>query len=132
MSTFPPLECTKVVYRTVFRKEWIRSDGSFKWQAFKPYRDDTMGVSSFIEYADIEKHADKPYFGVASVKVGRVRNCSNNECSLDVIQDQSWHANITGIPFPYQDDGSEDVKSQEKMRDMCAAVNTNASRSYVP
>jgi hypothetical protein len=132
MADFPPLECTKIVYRTVFRKEWIRKDGSFKWQMFKPYRNDQIGVSVFIEPKDIEEHPETPCFGVASVHVGKVRDCSNNEFTLDVVQDKTWHGNITGIPFHYLENDLEDTEIAERMRDCCEALRDNASRPYNP
>lgn len=132
MDSFPLLNCSKIVYRTVFREQWIRKDGSFKWQMFKPYFNDKVGISAFIEPTDIDEHSEKPYFGVASVHVGKVRDCSNDETTLDVIQDKSWHANICGIPYPYLEDGSEDARIAEKMRDVCEALRDNASRPYNP
>jgi hypothetical protein len=130
MAPFVALECPRVVFRTIFRKEWIRSDGSFKWQAFKPYRSDTLGVSTFIDLEGIKEHATQPFFGIASVKVGRVRDCSNDASILDVVQDTSWHANITGIPFPYIPDNLEDPTLAEKMRDFCTAITENAARPH--
>lgn len=131
MSTFPPLESSKEVYRTVLRKEWIRKDGSFKWQVFKPYRTDKDGISVFIEPKDIEEHSETPYFGIASVNVGRVRECSASP-ALDVIQDKTWHANITGVPYPYNDDETEDETLKTKMIELCEALANKASQPYNP
>lgn len=128
MPDFPPLECQKSVYRTVFRKEWVLGEGRFKWQAFKPYFADASGVSTFIEQADIDAHAEQPYFGVLSVKVGRTRDCSCDDFALDVVQNETWHANITGIPFHYLEDGTEDSTLKAKMLDACTALRDKAAR----
>lgn len=122
MPPFPVLECSTITFRTIFRKEWIRPDGSVKWQAFKPYLADKSGVSAFMTLADVREHSDNPFFGVMSVHVGKIRDCSNDVSTLDVVQDKAWHANIKGIPFPYLDDGTEDKSNAEKMRDFCAAI----------
>lgn len=132
MPLFTVLECPILVYRTIFRKEWIRPDGSFKWQAFKPYRTDTLGVSVFITPEDIDDHSDKPFFGIASVKVGKVRDCSTAKYAVDVVQDMEWHANITGIPYPYLEEDLEDPTIAAKMRDICTSIKDNASRPFNP
>lgn len=131
MSTFPPLDSSKEVYRTVFRKEWIRKDGSFKWQIFKPYISDRDGISVFIEPNDVDEHSETPFFGIASINVGQVRTCSTNASTLDVIQDKPWHANIHGVPYPYMDDGTEDEALKAKMVELCEAL-AKASRPYIP
>ncbi len=130
MPDFPPLDCSEVVYRTVFHKNWIKSDGSYRWQAFKPYLNDKDGVSVFIEPSDIDEHSEKPYFGIISVKVGRIRDCSTEKINLDIIQDETWHANIK-IPYHYDEDGNENMEKRRKMMDYCEAiVNSNALRNY--
>ena len=130
MPDFPPLDCSEVVFRTVFRKDWIKSDGSFRWQAFKPYLNDKDGVSAFIKPSDIDEHSEKPYFAVISVKVGRIRDCSTDKINLDVIQDKIWHANIT-IPYHYNENGNEDMEKRIEMMNYCEAiVKSDAIRKY--
>ena len=130
MADFPPLDCSRVVYRTVFRKEWIRGDGSFKWQAFKPYLNDKEGVSTFMTPQDITEHSDKPYHGIISVKVGRVRNAATDNIKLNIVQDKDWHANIT-IPYPYDVNGDDDPDRWAEMIDHCKAiVGSDALRAY--
>jgi hypothetical protein len=128
MDAFPLLECSKIVYRTVFRKGWIRENGGLKWQAFKPYLNDTDGISVFIELSDIDEQADKPYFGVVSIHVGKSRDCSNNDITVDIVQDKTWHANIKGVPYHYKEGGSEDNDLKAQMMDICEALSKKASR----
>lgn len=98
------LPCSAVVYRAMSRKDWIDQTahrvlpGAF---FRRPPAADGSGLSVDVESpSSCHKSLNKCH-GVVSLHVGRVRNLR-----LEVVVDESPHANITGVPRQ-QDDRDE-------------------------
>lgn len=98
---YPELPCNTITYRAILRKEWVKKDGSIRWQAFKPMAKDSDGVSTFLTTEACVENLLEPYFGTMSVHIGRVRDSSDEGVTLNVIQDNIYHAPIIGLPYVY-------------------------------
>ena len=92
------LPCSAIVYRAMARRKWI--DKSDKLHhvlpaAFmlRPAPKDPQGLSVDMESPRSCHRTLKECFGVVSLHVGRVR-----DLGLDVVVDESPHANVTGLP----------------------------------
>lgn len=127
MTTFPALTDETVMFRAVLEKSWIAKDGGLKWQTFKRMRKDTDGVSVFNTVENAKETLLKPFFGIASVQVGRVRESSEGADLLDVIQDAESHANITGIPYIYDKPDTEQELLKDKMIFLCRRIAERAA-----
>lgn len=130
MAEFPPLDCSKILFRAVLNPKWITKDGKLKWQNFKRRTEkDKDGVSLFFSPADATSELSEPVAGMASVHVGLVRDCPPVDESLDVVQDQVNHAVITGIPFPLgSGDEANYVVVNADMIKLCKEIAEKAGR----
>lgn len=128
MNNFPPLESEKIVFRALIYDNLIKKDGSVRWQAFKPRERDVDGVSVAFTPEDAAKQFSDPIFGMMSVYVGRVREISHEEITLDVIQDAVDHANITGIPYIWNFTGDEKIKQEDIMQFLCGQIVKKAAQ----
>jgi hypothetical protein len=113
---YPPLECSCIVYRALLRREHVDPDsGNALAAAFMRRRQvDVEGLSvSLAEQRTAEEVAASfnRCRAVVSLHVGRVRNLS-----LDVIQDEPDHANITGVPYPDDDPDTAEYFAGELAR----------------
>lgn len=89
------LDCSAIVYRAILRKNWVdQTTHSVMPAAFfrRPAPQDNDGLSVNIESPNSCMAALNKVFGVVSLHVGRVRNIG-----LDVVVDETPHANITGL-----------------------------------
>jgi hypothetical protein len=127
MTTFPALPDETVMFRAVLEKSWIAKDDKLKWQTFKRMKKDTDGVSVFATVENASENLLKPFFGFASVHVGRVRKASNGNDLLDVVQDAESHANITGIPYIYDKPEAEQNLLNDKMIFLCRRIAEQAA-----
>ena len=111
-SEFPPLPCSKIVYRALNKKSWINGDtGQILPSAFelRKHRQE-IGISvNTISPQDCVSKFNRCRF-VASLHVGTVR-----DLGLDIIQDKHNHADIIGLP--YQEDN---VAESERLRGLLA------------
>ena len=90
------LSCSAIVYRAMARRKWI--DGQLHQvlpAAFKlrSAPKDPQGLSVDTESPRSCHKTLRECFGVVSLHVGRVR-----DQGLDVVVDESPHANVTGLP----------------------------------
>jgi hypothetical protein len=127
MTTFAALSNEAIFFRAILEKSWKTKDGKLKWQTFKRMRKDVDGVSVFITPESAQVNLQKPYFGIASVNIGKVRDSSFENDELDVIQDTEDHANITGIPYIYDKPEDEQATLNDKMIFLCRRIAENAS-----
>jgi hypothetical protein len=127
MAAFPVLLDETIMFRAVLEKSWKTKDGKLKWQTFKRMRKDTEGVSVFTTVESATENLLKPFFGMASVHVGRVRQASTDADSLDVIQDEETHANIIGIPYIYDKPEDEQNLLNDKMIFLCNRIAKQAA-----
>ena len=127
MTTFAALSDETILFRAILEKSWKTRDGKLKWQTFKRRERDKDGVSVFVTPESAEENLQRPFFGVASVNVGKVRESSFEEDTLDVIQDEETHANITGIPYIYDKPENEQVTLSDKMTFLCRRIAENAA-----
>jgi hypothetical protein len=128
MTTFAVLSDETILFRAILEKSWKTKDGNLKWQTFKRMKKDVDGVSIFTTTEAAEENLQRPFFGMASVNVGKVRNSSFEENILDVIQDAETHANITGIPYIYDKPENEQVALSDKMTFLCRRIAENAAK----
>lgn len=128
MTTFAPLSDETILFRAILEKSWKTKDGKLKWQTFKRMKKDVDGVSIFTTPESAEENLQRPFFGMASVNVGKVRKSSFEEDVLDVIQDAETHANITGIPYIYDKTENEQVALSDKMTFLCRRIAENAAK----
>lgn len=102
-TIFPPLPCSEIVYRVARNKSSVDpATRTLTPYAFKRRPLDQDGLSTAIKrHCPLERARSTEFaqrcWGVGTLHVGRVRDTSGFE--LDVIQDLSYHANITGVPF---------------------------------
>lgn len=127
MTTFTALSDETTLYRAVLEKSWKTKDGKLKWQTFKRMQKDVDGVSVFITPEAARENLQKPFFGMASVHVGKVRASSYGDDILDVIQDAEIHANITGIPYIYDKPEDERNALNDKMIFLCRRIAESAA-----
>jgi hypothetical protein len=95
------LPCSAVVYRAMSRKGWIDQTGHCVLPAAfvrRPPPADGSGLSVDIDSPGSCHKSLKKCHGVVSLHVGRVR-----DLRLDVVVDDSPHANITGVPRQEED-----------------------------
>ena len=128
MTTFAALLDETILFRAILEKSWKTKDGKLKWQTFKRMKKDVDGVSIFTTPEAAEENLQRPFFGMASVNVGKVRESSNNQDVLDVIQDTANHANITGIPYIYDKPENEQAVLRDKMTFLCRRIAENAAK----
>lgn len=122
MADFPALPDETIMFRAVLEKSWKTKDGKLKWQTFKRRCRDKDGVSLFTTVDSATKELTRPFFGMASVHIGRVRQASTETDSIDVIQDAETHANITGIPYIYDKPEDEQILLNDKMIFLCRRI----------
>lgn len=128
MPTFAALSYETLLFRAILEKSWKTKDGKLKWQTFKRMKKDVDGVSIFTTPESAEENLQRPFFGMASVNVGKVRESSTDEDVLDVIQDAETHANIIGIPYIYDKPENEQDNLNAKMIFLCRRIAENAAR----
>lgn len=128
MTTFAALSNETILFRAILEKSWKAKDGTLKWQTFKGMKKDVDGVSVFTTPSSAEQNLQRPFFGMASVNVGKVRESSTNEDILDIIQDAETHANITGIPYIYDKAENEQAALSDKMTFLCRRIAENAAK----
>ena len=128
MTIFAALSDETILFRAILEKSWKTKDGKLKWQTFKCMKKDVDGVSIFTTLESAEENLQRPFFGMASVNVGKVRESSTEEDVLDVIQDAETHANITGIPYIYDKPEDEQDKLNAKMIFLCRRIAENAAK----
>jgi len=122
MGDFPPLQSESIVFRAIIYDNLIKKDGSVRWQAFKPREKDVDGVSVAFTVQDAVSQFSDPIFGMMSVQVGRVREIAYQNITLDVIQDEDTHANITGIPYIWNLAGEEKITLEDIMQYLCNQI----------
>ncbi len=122
MGDFPPLPSESIVFRAIIYDGYLKKDGSIKWQAFKRRERDIDGVSVAFTIQDAISQFSDPIFGMTSVHVGKVREISYQEFTLDIIQDEDIHANITRIPYIWNAIGDEKIKLEEVMEYLCNQI----------
>jgi hypothetical protein len=96
-----PLGCETIVYRAIARKKWIDPASQRVLPAAffrRPPPKDEDGLSVDVVSPNSCASVLRDCFGVASLHVGRIRNVG-----LDVVVDESPHANITGLPCSADD-----------------------------
>lgn len=128
MTIFAVLLDETTLFRAILEKSWKTKDGKLKWQTFKRMKKDVDGVSIFTTPESAEENLQRPFFGIASVNVGKVRESSFEEDVLDVIKDAEIHANITGIPYIYDKPENEQVAFSDKMTFLCRRIAENAAK----
>ena len=128
MTTLAALLDETILFRAILEKSWKTKDGKLKWQTFKRMKKDVDGVSIFTTPESAEENLQRPFFGMASVIVGKVRESSFEKDVLDVIQDAETHANITGIPYIYDRTENEQVALGDKMTFLCRRIAENAAK----
>lgn len=95
------LPCQAIIFRAMARKNWIDPASRRVLPAAffrRPVPKDDDGLSVDIASPGSCASALRDCFGVASLHVGRVR-----ELGLDVMVDESPHANIIGLPRSTED-----------------------------
>lgn len=122
MGDFPPLQSESLVFRAIIYDNLIKKDGSVRWQAFKPRERDVDGVSVAFTVQDAASQFSDPIFGMTSVHVGRIREISHQEISLDVIQDEETHANIIGIPYIWNVAEDEKIRLEDIILYLCNQI----------
>lgn len=127
MAIFPALADETIMFRAVLEKSWKTKNGKLKWQTFKRMKKDTEGVSVFTSVESAKENLVKPFFGMASVHVGRVRKASSSDDLLDVIRDAEAHANIIGIPYIYDKLEAEQNLLTDKMIFLCRRIAEHAA-----
>ena len=130
MVNFPPPECSRILFRAVLQSGWIGGKGRIRWQAFQRWPKDTDGVSLFYSSEAAERELSDPISGMMTVHVGRVKDITDDEISLDVVRDSADHAVITGIPFKRDCDGNAELYGQ--MIALCRRLAETAARLYDP
>jgi hypothetical protein len=132
MAAFPALPDETIMFRAVLEKSWKTKDGKLKWQTFKRMKKDTDGVSLFTTVESATEELTRPFFGMASVHIGRVRQASTETDLLDVIQDAETHANITGIPYIYDKPEDEQNLLNDKMIFLCRRILEQEAAALLP
>jgi hypothetical protein len=110
MKQFPPLDCSRIVYRAILNKRWVDSrTGSLSAAVFlrrgphpetnKPR--DVAGVSVNFSAQQAERYCPNSY-GACTLHVGHVRSIPTDP-ALDVLQNAPDHANIVGLPAHGED-----------------------------
>ena len=127
MANFPPLPCSKILFRAVLHESQIKN-GKLKWQVFKRLEKDRDGVSLFTTIENASEGLKRPFAGMSSVHVGRIRDISDNDGNLDVEQDEEFHANILGIPYIWDKTGAERTISEDRMIFLCRQIAKSAAR----
>ncbi len=127
MANFPPLPCKQILFRAVLHESQIKN-GKLKWQAFKRLEKDKDGVSLFMTVENAQEGLKDPIAGMSSVHVGRVRDSSDGENSLEVEQDADIHANILGIPYIWDKVEPERKHLEDKMTFLCRRIAETAAR----
>ncbi len=127
MTNLAVLSDEAILFRAILEQSWKTKDGKLKWQTFKRMKKDIDGVSVSTTPESAEENLKRPFFGIASVHVGNVRESSTAEDKLDVIQDAETHANITGIPYIYDKPENEQDTLNAKMIFLCRRIAENAA-----
>jgi len=128
MANFPPLPCSKILFRAVLHESQIGKNGKPKWQVFKRLGKDTDGVSLFMTVETASEGLKDPIAGMSSVHIGRVRDASHENDKLEVEQDEEFHALILGIPYIWDKVGAERENLEVKMTFLCRRIAENAAR----
>lgn len=139
MQTFPEVSPTQVLLRTLLSKRGVR-EGKPHFSAFMPKPKDKDGISLFYNEQEAGKRFENPIYGFLDVYVGSVRKIKHNEESLDVIQDEEFHALIIGIPnfnlmpkdTKEQREARKTVEKQAEVLTLVIAKQASKINSYVP
>lgn len=127
MANFPPLPCSRILYRAVLHESQIKK-GKLKWQVFKRLEKDKDGVSLFLTVESASEGLKYPIAGMSSVHVGKVKDVSDNGNSLEVEQDEEFHAVILGIPYIWNKVGEERESLETQMTFLCRRIADTAAR----
>jgi hypothetical protein len=129
MAEFPPLDCSKIMFRAILHASQINRDGTLKWQVFKRLRKDHDGVSVSFTEAGAVAGLKNPIAGMMTVHVGRVRNVVIAGVGLNVIQDAIDHAYIDGIPYPDESLSQDEQNTRNTlMMEQCMELAKSAGR----
>jgi hypothetical protein len=124
MSSYPPLPCDQITYRAIAYDVWIDKKTRLpKWQTFKRRTRDHAGISLGLTTARCTRDLSIHY-GIVTVHVGYVRAISTEEDPIDAIQNEPEHANIEGLPYLYNEDGTpiQDIQLKAKAQNLAEQV----------
>lgn len=95
-NKYPDLPCDTIVFRALIYQNWVDTNSGRVMPAAFMRRDHERGLSLGVKTTIdgyLRKYFEKPTYGVGTLHVGRLR-----DMKLEVVQDKSDHATLTGVP----------------------------------